>query len=279
MGLATKRNHHLLEAALASLADAGYFVDVVSVKAEDLGVPQRRRRLLIFARRGKSPFHIELPRTAERTVFDALGTLQNPPGATPKLLAARSKARLIAERIRPGQKLCNVRDSEAAVHTWDIPEVFGAVTATEREVLTVMLKLRRTERTRSFGDADPVSLQRLRAAAGHRADHVLSNLCAKGYVKKIGSKYDLAHTFNGTYRRLRWDAPSPTVDTHFGSPRLFLHPSKHRGLTIQEAAALQGFNADFIWPESKSAAFRLVGNAVPPPISKAAATIVRGLLS
>ena len=46
---------------------------------------------------------------------------------------------------------------------------------------------------------------------------------------------DLRHTYNGKYRRLRLDAPAPTVDTHFASASNFLHPTEHRGLSLREA--------------------------------------------
>lgn len=279
MGLTTSRNVHLLDAAISHLSDSGYFVELVSVKAEELGVPQRRRRVLLFARRGKRPFNVTIPAADRKTVFDALNKLKQPALTRSKLLRRNSKARLIAEKIKPGQKLCNVRESDAAVHTWDIPQVFGFVTKTERETLQAILRLRRTERERAFGDADPVSLKRINAALGFRADPILRRLHEKEYVRRVGSKFDLAHTFNGTYRRLRWDQPSPTVDTHFGDPRLFLHPDQHRGMTVAEAAALQGFDAEYEWPESRKAAFRLIGNAVPPPISNVIAKIAKSLLS
>lgn len=279
MGLTTSRNKAVLEAAIAVLSENGYFVETVLIRAEDHGVAQRRRRILIFARRGKKPFNVSLPiATARTTVFDVLHRLAQPASSQPKPLPRNSKARLIAERIGPGQKLCNVRESAAAVHTWDIPEVFGRVSKIEREMLQVLLRLRRSERKRSFGDADPVPFRRISVAFGSHSDAILRSLCEKGYVRRVGAKFDLAHTFNGTYRRLSWDAPSPTVDTHFGEPRLFLHPDEHRGMSVFEAAALQGFDADFEWPESSTAAFRLIGNAVPPPISRAVASVAGSLM-
>jgi DNA (cytosine-5)-methyltransferase 1 len=279
MGLGTVRNKHLLDSAAACLSDAGYFVHVISIKAEELGLPQRRRRLLVFALRGTRPFNVTMPTRKSKTVFDAIFNLNQPALNRPPLLALNSKARLIAERIRQGQKLCNVRHSSATVHTWDVPEVFGVVSSQERRILLTLLRLRRTDRERRFGDADPVSAKRISSAMGSCSTEILRALCRKGYVRRIGSKYDFVHTFNGTYRRVRWDGPSPTVDTHFGDSRLFLHPNEHRGFSVAEAAALQGFGAAFKWPQSRAAAFRLIGNAVPPPISGIVAQACRGLMS
>ena len=73
----------------------------------------------------------------------------------------------------------------------------------------------------------------------------------------------------GKFRPLPINGFSPTVDTHFGDPGLFLHPQHDRGLTPREAASIQGFRDDFLLPSQRSRAFRMIGNAVPPPMGSA----------
>lgn len=279
IGLAHQGHRNLLNSAVSLLSNDGYHVEVYKVACEELGLPQRRKRLFLVARRGGRPFSLTFPRRPRSTVADAFATLNGEyvQEAVPELREG-SKDRLIAERIRPGQKLSNVRSSAAAVHTWDIPEVFGAVSERERQLLLSMLRLRRTDRVRKNGDADPVSVERLQAACGSRAKQLVQGLISKSYLRKIGTKVDLKHTFNGTYRRLQYDDVSPTVDTHFGNARLFLHPSQHRGLTFLEAAALQGFSSGHKWPSAKSTAYRLIGNAVPPPVGEIVAEMTRSLI-
>ncbi len=77
------------------------------------------------------------------------------PGHDPILMGWRIARKKIAGRIEPGQKLCNVRISPAAVPTWDIPEVFGRVSTSEREVLETIQRLRRRDRRRDFGRRGP----------------------------------------------------------------------------------------------------------------------------
>jgi DNA (cytosine-5)-methyltransferase 1 len=277
-GLASGRNRAVLEQAISILTDAKYFVSTATVRCEELGLAQRRRRLFLIARRGRAPFEIRLPSRERTTVREVLSQLVPRVDDAPRHLKPGTKAYNIAKRIGPGQKLCNVRHSPASVFTWDIPEAFGKVTSGQRRVLIALSRLRRSERARDFGDADAVTVRRLETAVGRSVAADLEALVRKGYVRRVGSRFDLAHTFNGTFRRLDYESVSPTVDTHFGEPRLFLHPTEHRGLSYREAAALQGFQDDFVWPNSGQARFQLIGNAVPPPVSLEVAQLVRGLL-
>ena len=69
----------------------------------------------------------------------------------PELLPAHSVECRIAKHLCQGQKLCNVRVSDRAVHTWDIPEVFGSTSERERIVLNAVLRIRRRERSAVLG--------------------------------------------------------------------------------------------------------------------------------
>ena len=103
-------------------------------------------------------------------------------------------------------------------------------------------------------------------------------LLRKGYIRRTGDAYDLAGTFNGKFRRLSWNEPSCTVDTRFGAPRYFLHPDKERGFTVREAARIQGFDDQYVFIGEKNAQYRLIGNAVPPPLGNLAADYSKALL-
>lgn len=68
------------------------------------------------------------------------------------------------------------------------------------------------------------------------------------------------------YGRMRWDLPAPTITSRCTSPSCgrFLHPDQDRSITIREAARLQTFPDDFIFPSSVAESEKLIGNAVPP---------------
>lgn len=202
---------------------------------------QLRRRILFFAWRTKKDIEFAMPRSPRSTLRVVLAGADGAPNHKPQQLKRGSRDWLIARRILPGQKLCNVRGGGNSVPTWDIPEVYGTVTEHERTVLELLRRLRRSDRQRDFGDADPVSVDRLEAAFGRKFHNLLDSLIHKGYLRRIDGKVDLVRTFNGKFRRLSWDKPSCTVDTRFGSPRYFLHPTAQRGFSVREAARLQGF--------------------------------------
>lgn len=279
--LGNSRNSDALKGTIELLSGNGFAVASAVLEAERFGVPQRRRRMFIIARRGSAPFNFgDLGQgSAYRNLETALAGLEEGgPGHAPKFLGVGSSHERIAKRIGPGQKLCNVRVGAAAVPTWEIPEVFGAVSENEREVLRVVQRLRRTERVRNFGDADPVQLSRIEQAMGRTPSMEIEKLTLMGYLRKIDGNIDLTNTFNGKYRRLKLDDVSPTVDTRFGDFRLFLHPTQSRGMTVREAARIQGFDDKFVFDKDDRVAFTQVGNAVPPPVGRAVAAFVRDLL-
>jgi DNA (cytosine-5)-methyltransferase 1 len=107
---------------------------------------------------------------------------------------------------------------------------------------------------------------------------MVQSLIAKGYLRQVGQYIDLVHTYNGKFRRFRWDDIACTVDTRFGDPYLFLHPNEHRPFTVREAARIQGFSDSYVFAGSEVDQFRLIGNAVPPTMANAAAEIVNRIL-
>jgi DNA (cytosine-5)-methyltransferase 1 len=257
---------------------AGYRTNIIRCQTADLGMAQMRRRILFFAWRTGREIKFSTSKVATRDLRSALLGVSSQPNHHPNQISRNCREWHIAKRIKPGQKLSNVRGGENAVATWDIPEVFGKITEHERTVLELLRRLRRQERRRDHGDADPVSIARLESALGSRFHRLVEGLILKGYLRRIEDDIDLVGTFNGKFRRLAWDKPSCTVDTRFGSHRYFLHPARQRGFTVREAARLQGFDDDYVFQGCDQAQFRLIGNAVPPPLGAYAAQITKRLL-
>ena len=79
--------------------------------------------------------------------------------------------------------------------------------------------------------------------------------------------------FNSTWGRLKWDEPSPTIDTRFdaASNGTNNHPFLNRSITPREAARIQSFDDRFIFYGNKVDIRTQIGNAVPPLMAKAIA--------
>jgi DNA (cytosine-5)-methyltransferase 1 len=81
---------------------------------------------------------------------------------------------------------------------------------------------------------------------------------------------------NGEYRnmiRLKWDEPAPTVC----NPKkvYMVHPGELRNISLAEAAALQGFPADYVWKGNGGAIAQMIANAMPAEMAAAIAGAVR----
>lgn len=90
-------------------------------------------------------------------------------------------------------------------------------------------------------DVGPVRLQRIRERQGKAA-------------------------YEDVYGRLYWDRPAITITGHARSPASgrFVHPQQDRGLSVREAALLQGFPSDYLFEGTLDQRFMQIGNAVPP---------------
>ena len=87
--------------------------------------------------------------------------------------------------------------------------------------------------------------------------------------------YD-AGKFPNRWWRMGSDMPARTLLAHLGKDSYtHIHHREARVLSVREAARLQGFPDDFVFSVTMNHAFRMIGNAVPPPL---AAKIGRGLL-
>ncbi|WP_144904566.1 DNA cytosine methyltransferase [Halobellus captivus] len=79
----------------------------------------------------------------------------------------------------------------------------------------------------------------------------------------------LYESYGDSWRRLPRDEPSITVKENHNAP--FIHPVEDRVGTVRECAVLQSFPDDYVFQGPKSTQLKVVGNAVPPGLSKAIA--------
>ncbi len=76
--------------------------------------------------------------------------------------------------------------------------------------------------------------------------------------------------YTDVYGRLHWDRPAVTITARCRTPSCgrFAHPEQNRGLSVREAALLQGFPASTIFVGPFDDKYKQIGNAVPPLVAK-----------
>lgn len=105
----------------------------------------------------------------------------------------------------------------------------------------------------------------------------------------LGELYEnepsLAHPkkrlFSNSYAVQHFDRPSKTIIAHlYKDGNQFIHPDheQERTLTPREAARLQSFPDDFVFPCSKTQQYKQIGNAVPPLLAKHIAGVLKKYL-
>jgi DNA (cytosine-5)-methyltransferase 1 len=282
------------ELTAETLTKAGLDVATIEIDCARLGLAQRRRRILFVGGRGSTGRTVvELVRrlaatTAPRvTVADVL--LPTPPlGAISNHEYPSYRAEwynCIIDKLKPGQKLCDTRLGASALHSWDVPEVFGVVSAFERQILETVAQLRRRVRRHEWahlGDGRPIAASDLAsslAVAESALAASVERLLDRGYLQSKNGLLDLSRRFNGRFRRLPLDGHAPAVMRDFGSPRTIVHPTEPRGLTVRECARLQGFRDDFVFRGSRPEQYQLVANAFPPTLAANLAMGFRDALS
>lgn len=103
-------------------------------------------------------------------------------------------------------------------------------------------------------------------------NHVLRQHC-----KRVSDRYSMVEPGGRDRKdhtdRIHPDKPSGTVlvGSGAGGGRPFIHPYEHRHITVREAARLQSFPDWWVFAGGPTAAYRQVGNAVPPLLARAVA--------
>jgi DNA (cytosine-5)-methyltransferase 1 len=79
--------------------------------------------------------------------------------------------------------------------------------------------------------------------------------------------------YTDVYGRIAWDRPSVTLTAKCRTPSAgrFAHPDQDRGLSIREAALIQGFPPDFVFEGGFDSRYTQIGNAVPPLVARVVA--------
>lgn len=195
--------------------------------SSDFGVPQDRRRVILFGVNKQSKLCIEdLYRSLDSlkfsepslTVKDAIGNL---PKLIPYIKPITATGRTISHYQAQGNYI-----------EYHVPRFHNArdIKAFEKWIIDEMNKAQSKEK-----------LDFYEHVTGRRSNH-------------------------NKYRNLEWNKPSPTIVSHlYKDGLMFIHPDveQKRSITVKEAALIQSFPDNYIFIGSSAYCFKMIGNAVP----------------
>ena len=233
----------IVRTLVSELEAAGYAVHTALLRSCDHGVPQIRQRFFLVALAGRGGFSWPSPLDTEITVDDAIRDLPPVEGGWRPPAAAEGFLPYAAPR-NPGPF---VRRARQGLHAADRSRIYDHITRPVRADDRVIFESMNP--TTRYADIDP-SLRRYR--------------------------HDI---FDDKYKRLDWKRPSRSITAHIARDGYwYIHPKQARTLTLREAARLQTFPDRVRFAGPPSAAFRQIGNAVPPLLAEHVASSIKDAL-
>jgi|LSQX01.2.fsa_nt_gb DNA (cytosine-5)-methyltransferase 1 len=216
----------------------GYRLCPLEILASDYGVPQNRRRLFIVGTRKDSPvlFHksciTPTHSKKKRTLWEAIGDLPSLKAGEGKSPVSYNQSK-IAEHIRQygNEYLYNVLEVDKS------DQLTGHI-------------------------ARPHNPRDLRDFKKIREGETSHGALQRGETLEFPYNREI---FKDRFTRLHRQEPCSTILAHLAKDGLmFIHPTQQRSLTVREAARIQSFPDWFVFPEARTHAYRMIGNAVPP---------------
>lgn len=225
--MALDREMFILRSIVEELEQMGYSVEERVVDTWRYGVPQFRQRLILVALEQNTQFTWPAVTKKPVTVWNAIGDLPEVEGGW----RPEGGAHGWAEYSGPNSDF--QREMRRGVAPEDAHKVFDHI-------------------TRPVRDDDRQAFESMT----HATKYTDLNPDHQRYRGDI---------FDDKYNRLNENDLSRTITAHIAKDGYwYIHPRQSRTLTIREAARLQTFPDDFRFDGPPSAAFRQIGNAVPP---------------
>ena len=233
----------IVRTLVSELEAEGYAVHTALLRACDYGVPQLRQRFFLVALADGVGFDWPSPSCCQVTVSDAISDLPEVEGGWRPTAGA--------DGYLP----------------YELPSRPNAFVRRAREGLSGAARSRIYDHiTRPVRDDDRVIFKSMTSTT--RYSEIDESL--KRYRDDI---------FDDKYKRLDWGRPSRSITAHMARDGYwYIHPSQTRTLTIREAARLQTFPDRVRFAGPPSAAFRQIGNAVPPLLAERVARSIQEAL-
>lgn len=282
----------------------GYAPSDFVLRAEDLGVPQTRHRVVLLGIAegiGLEKIRLLSPLSTQFSTKDVIGGLP---------------------RLRSNVTDLNVHDWSSTAA--DILNAASRAACTQQPLVSRKLAMLAAKAARRRGDpgsgsqwmprtvrADNVPIhlapwmldRRLDGILNHEVRaHMTSDLVRYAYASAFAATHGYSPRGSGEFPKSlhpshrNWgsgkfvdrfkvqlgDQPSSTITSHLSKDgHYFIHPdpNQFRSLSVREAARLQTFPDNYFFEGSRGAQFKQVGNAVPPWLARQIASTVYSILA
>ena len=239
LGLLTAGNKKYFNEMLELFSEIGYSTDFQVLNAEEYGVLQRRRRVIIIGHRGKKKFH-----------FPKLETLEN---------KWQTKKDLFFDlpKLKPGEEL------SVTQYTKPINDYLKQ-TETRNGIDFVTQHITRHHNERDLEIYSIAIDKWLHERKRLKYDELPKRLQTHNNIKAFLDRYKVVDPTGHSH----------TVVAHIakdGHYYIYPDPKQVRSISVREAARIQSFPDDYFFEGGRTAAFKQIGNAVPPLMAQALA--------
>jgi DNA (cytosine-5)-methyltransferase 1 len=239
LGLLSAGNSKYLKEMLDLFAEIGYAADYKVLNAEDYGVLQRRRRVVIIGRKGKKKFLFPEPEKMENSWQTKKDLFSDLPS------------------LKPGQEM------DITKYTKPINEYLKQ-TAVRNGVDFVTQHITRNHNERDL---------EIYSIAIDKWLHDKKRLKYDELPKRLQT-HKKNKIFLDRYKVIDPSGHSHTVVAHIAKDgHYYIYPDlkQIRSISVREAARIQSFPDDYFFEGGRTAAFKQIGNAVPPLMAQAIA--------
>lgn len=246
LGLLTAGNKKYLNVMIHLFESIGYSASFQILNAEEYGVLQKRRRVIIIGHRGKKKF-----------LFPKLETIEN---------NWQTKKDLFFDlpSLYPGQEI------HIAKYTKDI-NLYLNETKTRNGIDFTTQHIARDHNERDL---------EIYSIAIKKWNNDRQRLKYSELPKRLQSHKNI-EAFLDRYKVVDPIGHSHTVVAHISKDgHYYIYPDSKqvRSISVREAARIQSFPDDYFFEGGRTAAFKQIGNAVPPLMAQAIAKSIYSLL-
>lgn len=245
LGLLTAGNAKYLNEMLELFSAIGYSADMQVLNAEEYGVLQRRRRVIIIGRKGKKKFP-----------FPKLDKIEN---------SWQTKRDLFYDLpfLKPGQELLVANYTKTRNEYLKSTDTRDGIDYTTQHI------------TRNHNERD----LEIYSLAIDKWLHDQKRLKYNDIPKRLQTHKN-TDAFLDRYKVVDPTGHSHTVVAHISKDgHYYIYPDlkQVRSISVREAARIQSFPDDYFFEGGRTAAFKQIGNAVPPLMAQALAKSISNL--